>query len=422
MQYYCFGCGVNGIASIEFFGYKDCIAIVDNSKKVIGKKYKDIDIICFDEFRCRWKGETILITPYLHIDEIKKQLEDASIYSYFICPHMFNGFYSSVDEMIYVNEIDKQECVYLYGENILSQLIYERIRQSNLYKELFFVRDTCYKNDFFSGCKVIDLSEIESGPIFVLTIENERELRKAEDQRLVFVLSNYNKKNDELVKFKGMFNKKRVFLVGNGASLRMDDLEQLHKTGATCFGCNHIMKSFAYTNWRPKYYFLAHTDMLLDNQDIYKTMLDNGAIFFCRNIYPFPHIDEYLVDRICFYNVTTINDSVDFSDDISKVVFSSSTVMYDMLQFAIYMGAEEIILIGCDCDYGKGNNKHFYLENCMPNDGITAGIAEIHLYERWFEFYKEARIHAENRGIRILNATRGGSLEVFERVDMGSLL
>jgi len=35
--------------------------------------------------------------------------------------------------------------------------------------------------------------------------------------------------------------------------------------------------------------------------------------------------------------------------------------------------------------------------------------------------YQAARDYADNNGLKIYNATRGGKLEVFERVDFGSL-
>ena len=35
--------------------------------------------------------------------------------------------------------------------------------------------------------------------------------------------------------------------------------------------------------------------------------------------------------------------------------------------------------------------------------------------------YKGAKIYAEKHGITILNATRGGRLEVFDRVDFDNL-
>ena len=35
--------------------------------------------------------------------------------------------------------------------------------------------------------------------------------------------------------------------------------------------------------------------------------------------------------------------------------------------------------------------------------------------------YKSAKKYADSHGIRIYNATRGGKLEVFERIDFDSL-
>ena len=41
--------------------------------------------------------------------------------------------------------------------------------------------------------------------------------------------------------------------------------------------------------------------------------------------------------------------------------------------------------------------------------------------ELFFNAYKIAKKYAETHGIKIYNATRGGEMEVFERVDFDSL-
>lgn len=39
-----------------------------------------------------------------------------------------------------------------------------------------------------------------------------------------------------------------------------------------------------------------------------------------------------------------------------------------------------------------------------------------------FAFFENAKKYAEKRGIKIYNATRGGKLEIFERVDLDAVL
>lgn len=49
-------------------------------------------------------------------------------------------------------------------------------------------------------------------------------------------------------------SRERCFIVGNGPSLTMSDLQAISEED--CFGANHIYKLFDKTSWRPKYYVL----------------------------------------------------------------------------------------------------------------------------------------------------------------------
>jgi hypothetical protein len=79
------------------------------------------------------------------------------------------------------------------------------------------------------------------------------------------------------------------------------------------------------------------------------------------------------------------------------------------------MGFSEIYLLGADCDYKKmgtvGN--HFYKQEVKDGNPF--------INELVFAAYECAKQYADEHGIKIYNATRGGKLEVFERVDFDTL-
>ncbi len=88
------------------------------------------------------------------------------------------------------------------------------------------------------------------------------------------------------------------------------------------------------------------------------------------------------------------------------------------IEAAIYMGCKEIYLLGVDCNYSL-KNLHFMKteyddEKWSPNKNVD--VAEIQQMSNiiGYEFIKK---EAEKRSVKIYNATRGGSLEVFERVN-----
>ncbi len=97
-----------------------------------------------------------------------------------------------------------------------------------------------------------------------------------------------------------------------------------------------------------------------------------------------------------------------------------------MLQIAVYLGYNKIYLLGMDNKYPiaydesrnivehKSLNSHFY-EIGRPKKEIadTAGMVKA---------YFAARRYAEAHGIKIINATRGGYLEVFDREGLENII
>ena len=96
-----------------------------------------------------------------------------------------------------------------------------------------------------------------------------------------------------------------------------------------------------------------------------------------------------------------------------------AVVTYDAIQIAVYLGFKEIYLLGVDfsfCKDYKDKSNHF-VENYYNKNSKTTVVTE----NEQLKAYQKAKQYAETHGIKIYNATRGGKLEVFERVDFDSL-
>ena len=52
----------------------------------------------------------------------------------------------------------------------------------------------------------------------------------------------------------------RAFIIGNGRSLKPDQLDRLHENNDVCFGVNRIHLIYGSTPWRPTYWFLTDLD------------------------------------------------------------------------------------------------------------------------------------------------------------------
>lgn len=79
------------------------------------------------------------------------------------------------------------------------------------------------------------------------------------------------------------------------------------------------------------------------------------------------------------------------------------------------MGFKEIYLLGVDftgADEHGGKYNHFYSEKELTSVSYTDQVKNS---------YEKAKKYADEHGIKIYNATRGGKLEIFPRVDFDSL-
>jgi hypothetical protein len=118
----------------------------------------------------------------------------------------------------------------------------------------------------------------------------------------------------------------------------------------------------------------------------------------------------------------------DFATDVSRRVFEGSTVTFVALQIAFHMGFEEAVLVGVD---------HSFVTKGAPNAAvISAGDDPNHFSADYFgkgfrwqlpdleaseRAYLLARRAYEAAGRRVMDATIGGRLTVFPKVDYRSL-
>ena len=232
----------------------------------------------------------------------------------------------------------------------------------------------------------------------------------------------YRRLRDSAVirKYKNTHPGERCFVIGNGPSLTVADLELLK--GEVTFATNGIYNIFDQTDWRPSFY-MSMDNSYLDSQidEIKKHVPGRKFLnFSCRrygrrksdNIVYFLIKGPYTPDRGKFYQK-------DISEDVSRYFAQTFSVTTTCIEFAIYMGFKEIYLIGVDNNYttakSEGQATHFY--------SAAGGLKKVVHYAdnqiKSYELYKE---FAEAHGCRIYNATRGGKLEVYPRVNLDEIV
>lgn len=214
---------------------------------------------------------------------------------------------------------------------------------------------------------------------------------------------------------------KRCFIVGNGPSLTLEQLEKIKNED--CFGANRIYKMFKKTEWRPQYYVIQ------DKYDMTKGVYDTLDVpyLFISDIYWKEHGMKN-PNAICYHTERSLKQTsnLPFSEECSKFIQVASTVTFTMIQLACYMGYKEIYLIGMDHTYAnvtndkgviiwKNNVKSHVFEDERPNE-VVANISYME------DAYKAAKKYCEVHDIKIYNATIGGELEVFERIDFWKIV
>ncbi|MCR5669030.1 MAG: DUF115 domain-containing protein [Lachnospiraceae bacterium] len=236
-------------------------------------------------------------------------------------------------------------------------------------------------------------------------------------------------------RFHDIYKGKRAFFIGNGPSLKIEDLDKL-KDEIT-FATNLIYGAFPYTDWRPTFFVLEDRICAKDSFGTVEKLeyiTNNVGKLLCSEltyIYGEPNLDRY--NNLFFYKplLTLRSDNyMPFSEDVREgVVIGEGTSVYTMYQFAVDMGISEIYLLGMDCSYPReiddeGNiqrtsDKKTYASFISDVEDDSAVVAN---HKKMIRDHMSAKQFADLHGIKIYNATRGGELEVFPRVDFDSLV
>ena len=228
----------------------------------------------------------------------------------------------------------------------------------------------------------------------------------------------------KIAKYKDKYKGKRCFIIGNGPSLRMEDLDRLHENKEICFGSNKIYLAFGKTKWKPTFYTIQDVrDMNVYYSEIEKLKIKQKFVAYPYKIrQDFPIFKTFLAVELFFAHFFPYCPN--FSDNPCVCIFEGWTVSYFNLQLANYMGFKQIYLLGVDHSYARykstdasivvGEGRSYFTEEKYENRNLaethksTLGYIKAELFSRYHDF-------------RIYNATRGGKLEAFERVNFDDL-
>lgn len=221
----------------------------------------------------------------------------------------------------------------------------------------------------------------------------------------------------------------KCIIIGNGPSLSADDLNRIQDSGIPTFAMNRVFKFFSQTKWRPTYY-ISEDILILKDTVIDVEQIPAKIKFIPVNLNWFEGIDVKDAQYFWMDYTTEMKDTFGFSLDCAHSVRCRGTVTTTCIQFAIYMGFTKIYLLGIDHNYSKsidmnGNVvedktvKDYFIDNYDSDikDQVVHDMRAPTL-----AFCDVEQLSRKLGTFRVFNATRGGKLEVFERVNFDEIV
>ncbi len=285
-------------------------------------------------------------------------------------------------------------------------------------------------------------------------------------------------KNDQrLLSLLDSHRGKRCFVVGNGPSLKIDDLDKL--TGEITFASNRIFLAFEETQWRPTYYTMCDAVVGRDNLeevralDLTKTLAGSVREFYRADpqavFVNFPRSQDEkdtCVDKQGIVRMKGVeppreplllkavrllgrapklsrnptmeelrNDiSWPLSWNLLRGARAGHSVINLGLKLAYWMGIREVYVIGCDHSFAvpetktgeivyrnevvvsEGEVNHFHPDYRKPGEKWTTPKLDVMAEE-----FRYARTVFEADGGHIWNASRFSKLEAWDRVEFDGL-
>jgi hypothetical protein len=225
--------------------------------------------------------------------------------------------------------------------------------------------------------------------------------------------------NQRLLTLKDSRKGERCFIIGNGPSLRQTDLSRLK--GEVTFGMNRFYLAFPELGF-PTTYYLSVNDLVIEQcaADIQALPMPKFVSWRAR---------RWLKPADNLYFLYTSYTGPHFGGgDITRRLWEGATVTYMALQVAFYLGFQQVILIGVDHNFAtKGKpNTTIISQGDDPNHfnpayfgkGFRWQLPDLDTSER---AYWMARQAYESAGRQVLDATAGGMLQVFPKVDYNLL-
>ncbi|WP_026658270.1 6-hydroxymethylpterin diphosphokinase MptE-like protein [Butyrivibrio sp. AC2005] len=435
-EFVIFGAGVRAKRIVKILGIDRVIAFVDNypsSHDLFNKP-----VISIEDYLNHYNDYILVISPMIcgdiislvEVKGIKHYLVYSECPSEFIHDIQLDSNIKKIKDYV-IEKGNSMDRILVYGESLFSIVVYEWLIESGARTELNICdEDTERKvaiQERLKGYVFGDGHDIIGNYNVAVLNCTKRQISQLDGigDNNIFDIHNLKSALGEYIDtsmsvFKNIHKKdKRCFIVATGPSLKISDLNFLHKNRVICISMNKIFYAFDETMWRPDYYLAS--DPLVTKACREEICQMEAKAKFIGELDASFWEGEQDDNIFKIHQEKQTNHEYRFSGDLSRAFEQAHTTTFLAIQLAAYMGFDEIYLLGVDHTGGAYVNspeRHFYGgkdENAIPMR------MEEESFKRIEGNYIEAERYSRNNGFRIYNATRGGRLEVFERVDIDEI-
>ncbi|MFC1714992.1 6-hydroxymethylpterin diphosphokinase MptE-like protein [Candidatus Poribacteria bacterium] len=217
---------------------------------------------------------------------------------------------------------------------------------------------------------------------------------------------------------KDKHREERCFILGNGPSLKKTDLSRLESEFT--FGLNRIYLLFDELGFVTTYYVSVNRLVIEQcaSEIIGKVPCPKFISWRARGLIEFAPDMMFLRSHY----------SPRFFTNITEGVWEGATVTYVAMQVAYYLGFEKVILVGVDHSFTTKGEPH----KAVVSQGDDPNHFDPNYFGKGFKWhlpdletselaYRIARDQFTSAGRQIVDATIGGKLQVFPKVDYDTL-
>ena len=225
-----------------------------------------------------------------------------------------------------------------------------------------------------------------------------------------------------LAELRNVHKGKRAFIIGNGPSLKQTDLSKLSNEITFCM--NRFYLAFPELGFSATYLCVTNDLVVEQFVDDINALTIPKFIAWRSHRHFSPQLSMAQLPTFIYTTYT----GPGFARDVRGRVWEGATVTNLALQLAYHMGIEKAILIGVDHNFtdkgqanktivSEGDDRNHFMPNYFGK-GVKWQLPDLDTSEIGYTFAREAYGQA---GREVLDATVGGKLTIFPKVDYNSL-